>query len=190
VSSTPAGAVEAPGRQAPASPVLAAAVRVLDRVVKLAIIVALAMVLIFTVGQVADRYLLKSSFDAHDQFARIGLVWLTFLGIAVGIRNRTNVRIELLSHFASRLTRRNVAVVLDLVILVVSAFLVIVGARLMEIGAFQAIMGTPLNYDTMYGALLVGMALLALFMVVRFADLLSGRRLEVDPPVQDDDHRD
>ena len=176
--------------QAPASPKLAVAVRVLDGIVKAGIIVALGMVLVFTVGQVADRYFLKSSFDAHDQFARIGLVWLTFLGIAVGIRNRINVRIELLGHLASLATRRRVAVVLDLVMLVVSVFLVIVGARLMEIGAFQAIMGTPLNYDTMYAALLTGMTLLAIFMVLRFADILSGRRLKIDPPIEDDDHRD
>jgi TRAP-type transport system small permease protein len=176
--------------QPPASPALAAVVRWLDGAVKLVLIVAMAMVLVFTVGQVADRYLIKSAFDAHDQFARIGLVWLTFLGIAVGIRNRTNVRIELLAHLASPVTRRNVAIVLDLVVLVVSAFLVLVGARLMEIGAFQAIMGTALNYDTMYGALLAGMALLVVFMLLRFADALSGRRLKVDPPMPDDDHRD
>jgi TRAP-type transport system small permease protein len=174
--------------RAPAVPALAAAVRVLNWIVRLALVLALAMVLVFTVGQVADRYFLKSSFDAHDQFARIGLVWLTFLGIAVGIQHRTNVRIELLAHFASRVTRRNIAIVLDLVILVVSVFLVIVGGRLLEIGAFQAIMGTALNYDTMYGALLAGMALLALFMVLRFADLLSGHRLKVDPPVSESDH--
>jgi TRAP-type C4-dicarboxylate transport system permease small subunit len=184
------GGAEPSEPPAPASPALATAVRLLDGVVRLAIIVAVVMVLVFTVGQVADRYVVKSSFDAHDQFARIGLVWLTFLGIAVGIRNRTNVRIELLHHLASPGTRRNVALVLDAVILVVSAFLVIVGARLMEIGAFQAIMGTALNYDTMYGALLTGMALLALFMVLRFADVISGRRLGIDPPVPADDHRD
>jgi TRAP-type transport system small permease protein len=176
--------------QPPASPALAAGVRILDAIVKAGIVIALGMVLVFTVGQVADRYFLKSSFDAHDQFARIGMVWLTFLGIAVGIRNRINVRIELLGHLASLATRRRVAVVLDLVMLVVSVFLVIVGARLMEIGAFQAIMGTPLNYDTMYAALLCGMTLLAIFMVIRFADILSGRRLKIDPPIEDDDHRD
>jgi len=189
VSSIPAGATRQ-DRQAPASPRLALAVRLLDGVVKAVIVVALAMVLVFTVGQVTDRYIIKSQFDAHDQFARIGLVWLTFIGIAVGIRNRTNVRIELLGHLASLATRRRVAVVLDLVMLVVSVFLVIVGARLMEIGAFQAIMGTPLNYDTMYAALLAGMALLAVFMVIRFADILSGRRLKIDPPIEDDDHRE
>ncbi len=174
----------------PASLRLALAVRILDGAAKTVIVIALAMVLVFTVGQVADRYFIKSQFDAHDQFARIGMVWLTFIGIAVGIRNRANVRIELLSHLASLATRRRVAVVLDLVMLVVSVFLVIVGARLMEIGAFQAIMGTPLNYDTMYGALLAGMSLLAVFMLIRFADILSGRRLRIDPPIEDDDHRD
>ena len=177
-------------RQAPASPRLTLAVRLLDGVVKAVIVLALAMVLVFTVGQVTDRYFIKSQFDAHDQFARIGMVWLTFIGIAVGIRNRTNVRIELLGHLASLATRRRVAVVLDLVMLVVSVFLVIVGARLMEIGAFQAIMGTPLNYDIMYAALLAGMSLLAVFMVIRFADILSGRRLKIDPPIEDDDHRE
>ena len=174
----------------PASPGLARAVGILDGVAKIAIVIAMAMVLVFTVGQVADRYFIKSQFDAHDQFARIGMVWLTFIGIAVGIRNRANVRIELLNHLASIATRRRVAVVLDLIMLVVSVFLVIVGARLMEIGAFQAIMGTPLNYDTMYAALLAGLSLLAVFMVIRFADILSGRRLKIDPPIEDDDHRD
>jgi len=174
----------------PASPGLALAVRILDGAAKTVIVIALAMVLVFTVGQVADRYFIKSQFDAHDQFARIGMVWLTFIGIAVGIRNRINVRIELLGHLASVATRRRVAVLLDLIMLVVSVFLVVVGARLMEIGAFQAIMGTPLNYDTMYGALLAGMSLLAVFMLIRFADILSGRRLKIDPPIEDDDHRD
>ena len=175
-------------REAPAVAALATAVRALEWLARLAIIISMAMVMVFTVGQVSDRYLLKSSFDAHDQFARIGMVWLTFIGIAVGIRHRINVRIELLAHFASPGVRRRVAAVLDLVILVVSVLLVVVGARLLEIGAFQAIMGTPLNYDTMYGALLAGMTLLAVFMVLRFVDRFSGGRLKVDPPVEDDDH--
>lgn len=161
-----------------------------DSVLKLAIVAALGMVLAFTVGQVLDRYILRSSFDAHDQFARIGMVWLTFLGIAVGIRDRINVRIELFHHFASPTLRRRVAVLLDLVMLAVAGFLVAVGFGLLEVGSFQAIMGTPLNYDIMYAALLAGMAVLVFFLVLRFADLLSGGRLQIDTVAGDDDHRD
>jgi len=169
---------------------LAAPVRLLSWLVKTALVIAMLMVLVFTVGQVFDRHLLKSTFAAHDQFARIGLVWLTFLGIAVGIRDRTNVRIELLNHLAPQHIRRFMAIAIDLVILATSILLVIVGVPLLEVGAFQAIMGTTLYYDTMYASLLCGLCLLIIFLVLRFADLLSGGRFNLDSPVHDDDHHD
>jgi TRAP-type C4-dicarboxylate transport system permease small subunit len=178
----PAGGQPAPGRAG-------RFVRGLDWLAAASIALALFLVLVFTVGQVTDRYLVKSTFDAHDQFARIGLVWLTFIGLAVGIRTRSNVRIELLAHFAPPAVVRAANVILDLVVLVVSGIMVVVGARLLEVGAFQAIIGTPLNYDVMYAGMLVGMALLVVFMVLRFADLFSGGHLRLEPP-RDDDHRD
>jgi TRAP-type C4-dicarboxylate transport system permease small subunit len=163
----------------------------LDRLVKTLLALALIVVLVFTVGQVLDRYLIKSTFDAHDQYARIGLVWLTFIGIAVGIRDRVNVRIELIHHLAAPAVRRWVSILLDLVTLAVAILLAIVGVRLLEVGSFQVIMGTPLNYDAMYAALLAGMALLALYLLLRFVDLFSGGRTRLDSsPVQSDDHRE
>ncbi|APW39314.1 hypothetical protein RD110_20575 [Rhodoferax koreense] len=189
-ASAPAPSLDAEPRAPSDRRHLAWPVRWLDTLVKAALVLCLLMVLLFTVGQVADRYVLKSSFDAHDQFARLGLVWLTFLGIAVGIRDRTNVRVEVLNHLAPPRVRRAIAIVLDLVILAVSVVLVIVGFRLLEVGAFQAIMGTPLNYDVMYAAALGGLGLLILFLVLRFADLLSGGLLNIDFRVDHDDHHD
>jgi TRAP-type C4-dicarboxylate transport system permease small subunit len=188
IETGPSERASSEGLAQPARRPLAAPVRLLDWVVRVAVVIALGMVLVFTVGQVADRYILKSSFSGNDQFARIGLVWLTFLGIAVGIRDRTNIRIELLNHLAPRNVRRALSLVVDIVILVVSILLVIVGVRLLDIGSFHAIMGTDLNYDTMYAALLVGMGLLILFLVLRFANFFCGGRLNIDAPVIDDDH--
>ena len=169
---------------------LAAPVRLHSWLVKAALVISLVMVLVLTVGQVLYRHWLKSTFAAYDQFARIGLVWLTFLGIAVGIRDRTNVRIELLNHLAPQHIRRYMAIAIDLVVLATSILLVLVGVPLLEVGAFQAIMGTSLNYDIMYASLLSGLCLLILFLVLRFADLISGGRLNVDAPVHEDDHHD
>jgi TRAP-type transport system small permease protein len=163
----------------------------LDRLAKAALALSLVVVLVFTVGQVVDRYLIKSTFDAHDQYARIGLVWLTFIGIAVGIRDRVNVRIELVHHLASPAVRRWVSILLDLVTLGVSILLAVVGVRLLEVGSFQVIMGTPLNYDSMYAALLAGMGLLALYLLLRFVDRVRSGRTRLDSsPVQSDDSRD
>lgn len=140
-----------------------APVRALHRATAWLLVAALVAVLGFTVAQVLDRYLVKSAFNAHDQYARVALVLLTFVGIAAeDSRDRANVRIELLAHFASARVRAAASVVLDLATLAMSVLLLVVGWRLLEIGESQPIMGTPLTYRSMYAALLAGMGLLAL----------------------------
>ena len=160
-----------------------AAVRALHRATRWLLIATLVAVLGFTVAQVLDRYLLKSAFNAHDQYARLGLVLLTFVGIAVGIRDRVNLRIELIGHLAPPQVQRAAAVVLEATTLALAVLLLVVGWRLLEIGASQPIMGTPLTYQSMYASLLVGMALLVVFLVLRFVQRLSGGRLRTDVPV-------
>lgn len=177
------------GREAPAGAASGAAgappiapVRALHRATAWLLVATLVAVLGFTVAQVLDRYLVKSAFNAHDQYARLSLVLLTFVGIAAGIRDRVNVRIELIGHLGSPRVRRAASVLLDLATLAMAVLLVVVGWRLLEIGESQPIMGTPLTYRTMYGSLLVGMSLLALFLVLRFVQKLSGGRWRTDVP--------
>lgn len=175
--------------QQPEFRLLTLPVRLLAATVRAAVIIALAVVLVFTVGQVADRYFLKSQFDAHDQIARIGMVWLVFLGFAIGVRERANIRIEVVQHFLPAGARQIAAFLLDILMLAVTVLIITVGWQLLEIGSFQAIMGTSLYYDVMYGALLTGMILLAVFLILRIANTLSGGRLGVDAPVSEhDDH--
>lgn len=168
---------------------LSVPVHYLEALTRLLVILALAVVLLFTVGQVADRYVFKSQFDAHDQIARIGMVWMAFLGFALGVRSRTNIRIEVIQHFLPEGVKRVAGVVLDMIMLAVTGFLLFNGWQLLEVGSFQAIMGTPFYYDVMYGALLCGLVLLAIFLVLRIADTLFGGRLGVDAVTGHDDHR-
>lgn len=163
-------------------------VRLLETLVKILVVLALVVVLAFTVGQVADRYILKSQFDAHDQIARIGMVWMAFLGFALGVRSRSNIRIEVIQHFLPDGVRRVAGVFLDGVMLVVAIVLLVNGWQLLEVGSFQSIMGTPFYYDVMYGALLFGLVLLVIFLILRIADTLAGGRLGVDAVTDHDDH--
>jgi TRAP-type C4-dicarboxylate transport system permease small subunit len=178
---------EASGR-ARGNRVLAVPVSILETLIKILVVLALVVVLTFTVGQVADRYILKSQFDAHDQIARIGMVWMAFLGFALGVRSRSNIRIEVIQHFLPQVVRRASGVLLDVVMVVIAVILLINGWQLLEIGTFQAIMGTPFYYDVMYGALLTGLITLVIFLILRIADTISGGRLGVDAVIDHDDH--
>jgi len=141
--------------------------RSLDRAANWLAALALAAVLLFTTSQVLDRYLLKSAFNAHDQLARIALVALAFVGIAIGIRDRVNVRIEVLAHLAAPRVNRIVQGVLTLITWGLALVLLVTGIRLLDIGASQPILGTVFTYRVMYASLLIGMALLVAFLSLR-----------------------
>jgi len=163
-------------------------VRLLAALVRLAVVVSLVFILIFTVGQVIDRHLFRTGFSAFDQYARLGLVWLTFLGIAIAFRERANIKIDLADHFLPPATVRRKAVVLDIVVLAVAAMMIVVGWRLLEVGAYQVLMDTPFTYEVMYGALLLSLVLLVFFLFLRLVDAAFGGRLRVDAPIDPHDH--
>ena len=159
-----------------------APLRLLAGLLRLGVVVALVVILVSTLGQVADRHVIKSGFGAFDQYGRLGLVWLTFLGIAVAVRERANIRIDLLDHVLSARAIRAKAVLLDAAMAAVALGLVAAGWPLLEVGGFQVIMDTPFDYGAVYAALLLGMAVLAVFVLARLLDAATGGRLGLDLP--------
>lgn len=161
---------------------LAWPVRALAGLMCAGVVASVVVVLVSTVGQVLDRHVFKSGFGAFDQYGRLGLVWLTFLGIAIAVRERANIRIDLADHFLPPGIVRAKAVILDLALVGIAVTLVVVGWPLLEVGGFQVIMDTPFSYQDVYAALLIGMAVLALFVALRLLDQLASGRLGLDVP--------
>jgi len=168
--------------------IAARGIGVLSMLVRLVVVVALAAILFFTVAQVFDRHFIKSGAIAFDQYARLGLVWLTFFGLAIGFRERANIRIDLLDHLLSLRARHIKGLVLDLVVLAVAILMIVVGWRLLQVGAFQMLMDTPFTYEVMYGALLLALMILCVFLVMRMVDGVTGGRFQLDAEASDDDH--
>jgi len=140
----------------------------------IAVVIALLIVLVFTIAQVVDRYGLHVAFNAWDQIAQLALVWLTFLGIALAIRDRVNIRVDLIDTWLSSgvIRFRNVAT--DLLAIAVLTVVQVKIWRLVEIGGGQVIMGTPFTLSATFMALAVGsglaIALLSLRLIIQFAE--------------------
>lgn len=142
-----------------------------DRIIcwlgRCAVVLALAMVLIFSFAQVLDRYLLKTQFDAWDQLARISMVWTAFLGAAMALRERRNIVIELIdAHLSPRWIKIRDRV-FDSLLLLLAVILFIKSIPVVEVGMFQSIMGTPFTQAVSYAALTVSMGLFILFLLMR-----------------------
>jgi len=50
------------------------------------------------------------------------------------------------------------------------------------------LMDTPFTYEVMYGALLLALMVLCVFLVVRMVDRVTSGRFQLDTEASDDDH--
>ena len=141
--------------------------RVVCWIGRLSVVLTLAVVLIFCFCQVLDRYVLKTQFDAWDQIARIGMLWATFLGAAMALRERRNVVIDIIDSHLSERVRKVRDKLFDALLLVLAVTLFIKGLDVVAVGQFQDIVGTPFTYAVSYASLTTGMVFFILFLALR-----------------------
>jgi TRAP-type C4-dicarboxylate transport system permease small subunit len=136
----------------------------------------LVTVLFFCFSQAADRYTIKSSFDAHDQLARIGLVWLVFSGMAVGYAQRDNLRIDLFfKYLPARVVFAREAL-FEAAVLATSLLIHWKAWLVMEVSDRQQILGTPFTNLVPHSAILLSTATIALVAFVRLVRMAMARK--------------
>lgn len=148
------------------------------RWINVALMVAGLVVLVFfCFAQAVDRYTIKSSFDAHDQLAKVGLVWLVFSGMSLAYASRENLRIDL---FARRIPPRLLLAreaIFEAVTLAVCVLIHWKAWAVLEVSNMQQILGTPFTNAVPYSAILLGtlsLAITCLFRLVRLARRQGG----------------
>jgi TRAP-type C4-dicarboxylate transport system permease small subunit len=86
-------------------------IRLLDRSLDLLLVAVLAAMALIVAANVFCRFVLNFSIYWGDEAAQALLVWLTFLGAAVAVRERAHYAFDSLSRFAGERQRHALAVV-------------------------------------------------------------------------------
>ncbi|HWA12451.1 MAG TPA: TRAP transporter small permease subunit [Burkholderiales bacterium] len=143
------------------------------------LVAALVMALVVIVAsQLVDRHFITLPMAAPDAYARVILVWLTFVGFSLAVKNGINIRVDLIDARLPRRARRVLDVLFDLAMLGLTVTIGYHGWRLVVIGRDQERLGTMLSEAWPSGALFLSCILLSLFLLLRLAVRLSGR----EPP--------
>lgn len=142
----------------------------------------LVAITVLVVLQVAGRYAIASPLVWTDEVARLGLVWLTFVGAAFVMSHGEHITVELFGKILGRTGVKVVEVVAMLVVLgTCLAFL----PGTLEVavdthGVTSPALGFPRSL--IYAAVLAGLALMALHAVLRVVEILTGR----DAPTEEE----
>lgn len=153
------------------------AVRLLEALAEWLVVGIVIVLLCIVASQVIDRHVVDVPLQAPDQLARIGIVWLTFIGFALALRAGSNIRIDLLDSWLPPIVRRVLAILFDLAVISLLALLIVKGLRIVEVGAMQDILGTPFTAALPNAGLVVGAVLMAIFSILRLVRTVLDRNI-------------
>jgi TRAP-type C4-dicarboxylate transport system permease small subunit len=156
------------------------ALGLLERALEWLIAVLVMALVIIVASQLVDRHFVTLPMAAPDAYARVILVWLTFIGFSLAVKNGLNIRVDLVDARLPRGARRVLDTLFDLAMLGLTVVIGYHGWRLVMIGRDQERLGTMLSEAWPSGALFASCILLVLFLLLRLAVRFSGR----EPPRQ------
>ena len=132
--------------------------------------VLLAMTIV-VVLQVICRYLLGASLTWSEEFARFGLVWITFLGAGIAFKKRAHMGVQVIVELFSPGVRKIVQV---FTIFTILSFLVVAAFKGIDLALFNMkqyspAMGLPMGF--VYLAIPSGCLVMIIHIVEQLLDL-------------------
>jgi len=146
----------------------------LDRLLKWYLIVLMALLVVLTFVQVVARYLMHSPFTSTPQYARLVLVWLTFMGAALAVRQNKLVRIEVLENRLPAPVRTFLEVFFDVVLLGLLLVIIVKGRVAVIVSDSQIVAGTPLSYSAFTVSIVLGSVLMFFYIGLRLWSRFRG----------------
>jgi TRAP-type C4-dicarboxylate transport system permease small subunit len=156
---------------------LSRGLRLLDTLVEWVVVALMASLVLIVSLQFIDRHFIDTGIAAPDQYARVGLVWLTFIGFAIAVRAAVNVRVDLIDVHLPARVRRVLEIAFDALMLVLLAILVPGSWRLIVIGKDQDLLGTVFTAAVPAAGVFAACLLMLLYVGLRLALRLMGREM-------------
>ncbi|MEO8004244.1 MAG: TRAP transporter small permease subunit [Betaproteobacteria bacterium] len=159
------------------------ALRLVERAMEWLVAVLVLGLVVIVASQFIDRHFVSLPMAAPDAYARVMLVWLTFIGFALAVKNGHNIRVDLIDTRLPPFARRALEYVFDAVMLLLTIVIGTNGWRLVVIGHDQERLGTVLSEAWPSGALFVACIILSLFIGLRVVLRLAGREVVRQPQI-------
>jgi TRAP-type transport system small permease protein len=130
-----------------------------------------------------DRHFYDIPIAAPDEYAKMALVWLTFIGFALAVRTGVNIKVDLIEPRLPPRVKHWLELAFDALLVILSGWIAFKGWRFVEIALDKIILGTDVPEAVPDAALLA-----ATILIIAFAARRLVARLRGEPIAQPQDH--
>lgn len=133
---------------------------VIDRVFRVIVMITVAIMGISIVAQVFCRYVLNSPLVWSEELARYAMVWMTFYGVSVALRQNSLARVDIFVDMLSAKGKKIVLLIADFMVLFVSIVVLVYSVRLVMEPSVQNQVSPALRLpmQLIYSCMPIGMA--------------------------------
>lgn len=131
---------------------------------------------VFLLISVFSRYVLDAGFVWSDELGRVVFVWIVFLGVAIGLRHRAHVGIELALRYFPKFSLKWVYFAQDVLILLFAITLTWLSFESMKFAMMQRLPALQVSIGWLYSAVPVTGVLMCLYAFFNVIDTLRNRR--------------
>lgn len=136
---------------------------------------------LFLLISVFSRYVLNLGFVWSDELGRVIFVWIVFLGMAIGLRHRAHIGIELALNLIPRAWLKWAYLLQDSLILAFAVAMTWFSIEAVRFASMQRLPALQISIAWLYGAVLVTGVLMILYAFLNLIDTLRNRRHAPDP---------
>jgi TRAP-type C4-dicarboxylate transport system permease small subunit len=79
--------------------------------------------------QVVNRWLFKISLPWTEELARYSFVWLSCIGISLGVKQKKHMDVDLIGQYLREKSKRRLEIVVDVVFIILCLFIIYYGLR-------------------------------------------------------------
>ncbi len=137
---------------------------------------------VLIVGMVTTEVILRKGFGTSliitEELARYMMVWLVFLAGALGVRDKSHIRINALVKRLDPRSQIILALCAHSLSLIFLALLLVESIRILPSQFSQMCITFDVPIFYFYLAIPIGCVLMALFMVPKIRDIIAGRAVE------------
>lgn len=149
-----------------------------EKLLQWLIAVLMLLLLGIVLAMLVDRHFITLPIAAPDQYARIALVWICFIGFALAVRAGVTIRVDMIDARLPAFWRNALAACFDVILLILVALLLVKSWPVVQIGIDQLLLGTDIPAAVPSASLLVACALMVVILIGRVVRRMRGETFE------------
>lgn len=124
--------------------------------------------------QVVNRFLVKISIPWTEELARYAFIWLSFIGVGIGVKRKSHMSVELLRNALGK-NEKYLLILVDIIMLAIFVISAVYGYKLTGklLASGQKSPALKLSMGYVYLAAPAGFTLAALHIVIQYARKLG-----------------